>query len=98
MHVLCAWIGNSRAVPMKHYLQVTDDHFRQAVRNPVQSVSATTCQDLPEAPGRERESAFGTSGQRVAVGGSNISREMVGDTGLEPVTSCVSSRRSIHLS
>ena len=98
MHVACAWIGNSRAVAMKHYLQVTDDHFRQAVQNPVQSAAAATCQDLPRAPGRERESAFGTSGQQVAGAGSNISSNLVGDTGLEPVTSCVSSRRSIHLS
>ena len=37
-HVVCAWIGNSRAVAAKHYLQVTDAHFAKAVQNPVQSV------------------------------------------------------------
>ena len=86
MHVVCAWLGNSQPVAMKHYLQVTDDHFRQAVQNPVQSAAATTRQDLPRAPGREREPAFGTSGRRLAVGGSNISRELVGHQGLEPWT------------
>ncbi len=30
-HVVCAWIGNSQAVARKHYLQVTEDHFAQAV-------------------------------------------------------------------
>ena len=30
IHVVCAWIGNSQPVAAKHYLQVTDDHFRQA--------------------------------------------------------------------
>jgi len=40
LHVVCAWIGNSQPVAMKHYLQVTDDHFRQAVQNPVQQVRA----------------------------------------------------------
>jgi len=35
-HVVCAWIGNSRAVAAKHYLQVTEDHFTKAVQNPVQ--------------------------------------------------------------
>lgn len=27
-HVACAWIGNSVAIARKHYLRVTDDHFR----------------------------------------------------------------------
>jgi hypothetical protein len=36
MHVVCQWIGNTEAIAAKHYLQVTDDHFSKAVRNPVQ--------------------------------------------------------------
>ncbi len=40
MHVVCAWIGNSRAVAAKHYLQVTDEHFRKAAQNPPQTVHA----------------------------------------------------------
>jgi integrase len=31
IHVVCAWIGNSVSVAMKHYLQVTDDHFADAI-------------------------------------------------------------------
>jgi integrase len=30
LHVVCAWIGNTRAVAQEHYLQVTDEHFRLA--------------------------------------------------------------------
>jgi hypothetical protein len=30
-HVVCAWIGTTVAVARKHYLQVTDEHFEQAV-------------------------------------------------------------------
>ena len=30
-HVVCGWIGNSEAVALKHYLQVTDAHFEKAV-------------------------------------------------------------------
>jgi len=30
LHVVCAWMGNSQAVAAKHYLQVTDDHFKAA--------------------------------------------------------------------
>ena len=52
LHVVCAWIGNSQPVAIKHYLQVTDDHYEQAVtgtksgnktavQNPVQSAHAT---------------------------------------------------------
>ena len=36
IHVVCRWIGNSQPVAAKHYLQLTDDHFSKAVRNPVQ--------------------------------------------------------------
>jgi len=51
-HVVCAWIGNSRAVARKHYLQVTDEHFKQATRpidppettqNPAQQNTAEPC-------------------------------------------------------
>ncbi|MCH2590965.1 MAG: hypothetical protein MK004_21020, partial [Planctomycetales bacterium] len=34
--VVCDWIGNTEAIASKHYLQVTEDHFSKAVRNPVQ--------------------------------------------------------------
>ena len=37
MHVVCAWIGNTKAVAAKHYLQVTEDHFRKATQHPAQS-------------------------------------------------------------
>ena len=30
-HVVCAWLGNSEKVARAHYLQLTDDHFAQAV-------------------------------------------------------------------
>src|SRR5262249_50284009 len=30
MHVVCAWIGNSERVALKHYLQVTEDYFNRA--------------------------------------------------------------------
>lgn len=33
-HVVCEWIGNSQRVAAKHYLQVTDEHFRRAAVQP----------------------------------------------------------------
>ena len=32
LHVASAWIGNTPKIVLKHYLQVTDDHFRQAAQ------------------------------------------------------------------
>src|SRR5262249_52977110 len=67
MHVVCAWIGNTERVAAKHYLQVTEEHFRlargqlgggesgaAAVQNPVQHPAApsrTESQDETEDPG-----------------------------------------------
>jgi len=39
-HVVSAWIGNSVQVAVKHYLQVTDEHFKQAVHDAVQQSRA----------------------------------------------------------
>ncbi len=30
VHVACSWIGNSVGVAMRHYLQITDEHFAMA--------------------------------------------------------------------
>ncbi len=32
IQVVCEWIGNSQLVAQKHYLQVTDEHFKKAVQ------------------------------------------------------------------
>lgn len=34
-HVVCAWLGNSIQIARKHYLQVTDEHFKKALQNPM---------------------------------------------------------------
>lgn len=39
-HVVCEWLGNTKAVAESHYLQVTDDHF-EAAQNPAQQAHAT---------------------------------------------------------
>ena len=95
IHVVCAWLGNSQSVAMEHYLQVTDEHFRQAAQKAAQSVA--------ESALLERE-AEGGDGQKTpefpedSESYANAHTNMVGDSGFEPLTSCVSSRRSIHLS
>jgi hypothetical protein len=37
-HAVCRWLGNSQVVAAKHYLQVTDEHFQRAVRQPTGTV------------------------------------------------------------
>jgi len=42
-HVVCEWIGHTREVARKHYLQVTEDHFAKAIsaaENPQHTSSA----------------------------------------------------------
>lgn len=41
VHVAAAWLGNSEAVATKHYLQVTDQHFEQAVESGAESGAPT---------------------------------------------------------
>ena len=67
LHVVCKWLGNSQPVAARHYLQVTDAHFEQAIRdgagavqNPVQQAHANPCnlkkpqQKTPVLPGFAR--------------------------------------------
>lgn len=38
-------MGNTQPVAMKHYLQVTDEHFKKALQNPVQSPAVLSGMD-----------------------------------------------------
>ena len=91
IQVACQWIGNTRAVATKHYLQVTDAHFeralgaalngpRKAVQNPVQLLHARS------RKGSQQEMQNpGFSG--VCESLRQCTNVQVGATGLEPVTS-----------
>ena len=43
-HVVCAWLGNSRAVAQDNYLQVTDAHFERALQAPHQRAAQNPAQ------------------------------------------------------
>ena len=77
-HVVNAWIGNSRQVAEKHYLQVTDDHFVRALqicaRNPSQD------------PANDKSDARETAENRDV---SQCVASSMGDIGFEPTTSAV---------
>ena len=62
-HVASAWIGNSVPVAVKHYLQVTDDHFalaaepEQVVQKAVQKAAETTGNEPQPVPAIVNNSA-----------------------------------------
>jgi len=89
LHVVCAWFGNSQPVAIKHYLQVTDEHFRQAVQNPVQPDITEGHTVTQPAPGEAGDLAICGSSQGNVAQCENISTELVGVAGLEPATSWV---------
>jgi len=56
LHVVSAWLGHSAIIANKHYLQIRDEHFRQAaghcavtVQNAVQHSSVVKCSNSQES-------------------------------------------------
>ena len=83
MHVVCQWIDNSQPIAAKHYLQVTDDHFSKAVRNPVQQPAVL--------PRTGSQSDLDLSTQTPVLHGDAVDCEKVPEglaprVGLEPTT------------
>ena len=76
--MVCEWIGNSEAVARKHYLQVTDEHFK-AAKNAAHN---TTLPVGTERQGSEQNCEFPEE--------NNDCRELVvsgiAEEGLEPPT------------
>ena len=83
VHVVCAWLGNSVPVAAKHYLQVTDDHFEQAIQqaaqNPAQYVRVSD---------RTQRDAQGHSTPNTKQYGilPTSTNKLVGPEGFEPPT------------
>ena len=81
MHVVCKWIGNSQPIAAKHYLQVTDDHFSKAVRNPVQQPAVLPrTGSQPGSTAQEKTPVL----QGFAAGCEAVHRGRVPKRGLEP--------------
>ncbi len=58
-HVVCAWLGNSRQVAVRHYLQILDSDFEKAAQNAAQYPHATGC--------TERKTDLGVNPQVIAT-------------------------------
>lgn len=90
MHVVTAWIGNSEAVALKHYLQVTDDHFAQAIEKTTHRTTQTTAGDVRQLSTPLKAENEKTRGSRGLTEVVNVCTSVkVGDEGFEPPTSTV---------
>ena len=103
LHVVTKWIGNSQFVALKHYLQVTDDDYERAasasdradeavqdpVQNPVQQAHALPCTDLHEKRATLGKQPEFSDLHHKAAECNSPNSDLMGDTGLEPVTSRV---------
>ncbi|MHB8897714.1 MAG: tyrosine-type recombinase/integrase [Thermoguttaceae bacterium] len=78
-HVVCKWMGNSQPVAVKHYLQTTDEHFTEAVQNPVHAALGGPTQASRKKP--ENPVFFGEN-EVCGV----VHKYLVPPVGLEPTT------------
>lgn len=83
IHVVTAWLGNTPAFAMKHYLQVTDSDFDKAAGGAAQPVQATITHDRQNPTQAPSGQAFKPN---EAKGGQVWQPPKVEDRGLEPLT------------
>jgi len=85
-HVVCSWIGHSSAVARKHYLQVTEAHFRAAsALHPALQQARPQGHTELQAKGQDApEPAYSQPVEPTAACCTNQDVSMVGATGLEP--------------
>lgn len=92
IHVVCAWLGNSRAVAQEHYLQVTDAHFVQAAQEPTPSTPPTEAAHIPAqytavnafSAGKDQESQETDDSQAQSVPGFTDECNYLPEGGLTP--------------
>lgn len=97
VHVVCAWLGNSPKVALKHYLQVTDEDFEAAsgkVDHSPEKVDHKVDQHLQaptrtELPRNEESPSNAEAIPDGAVRFRSVPIIKVGDAGIEPATSTV---------
>lgn len=77
VHVVCDWLGNSKAVAMKHYLQTTNEHFEKAKQNPKQSLSERASQQKSDFSRIQEKAGFDA---RCLP----LSNAKIAEAGLEP--------------
>ncbi len=83
IHVVAEWLGNSPKTALAHYTQVTEEHYRKALQNPVQQVAESAGMgsqaEMGEVTDREAE-------RELAVSCEFSRSELMTPTGFEPVS------------
>jgi len=109
-HAVARWLGHSPMIAAQHYLHVRDRHFEEAAglvreesganlgadgaQNAALHTTGGSCAGAHES----RESSKNSACVQSSAGSCKpLQNRRMGDTGLEPVTSCVSYRRASQL-
>jgi len=90
VHVACAWLGNSPKIAQRHYLQLTESHFAEAVQKavqfPVQYAAAEARTDSQaEKAGCRKPNVCGAM-RKEAAPCRSTEPHLLGRGGLEPPT------------
>ena len=85
-HVVCAWIGNSRVVARKHYLQVKEEHFEQAegVTSQDDGVAQNPTQQTSELSREDSHTVFEPAFCDIKRGPARLCEAQMGRVGFEP--------------
>lgn len=85
-HVVCAWIGNSRVVARKHYLQVTDEHFERAAMLPegTKEAAQNPTQQTSELSREDTHTVYEPAFCDIKQGPASLCEAQVGRAGFEP--------------
>lgn len=98
-HVCAAWLGHTERIADAFYRQVTDEHFAKAAggceaapraaQNPAQQPHADARKASHDEDRETEDPTFCGAFREVAADCGNPNRNLLGVTGLEPVTSSV---------
>ena len=84
-YVICAWLGNSRLVAREHYLQVTDEHFKQAAHFAAQYPAARSRNEQNDTSEQDSESV---NLPLVTAQCNSVHESPMGSIGLELNKTC----------
>jgi len=91
-HVAASWLGHSPLIAARHYLATRDVHFELAAGLGSEEAAQKAAQCLRAGAGSDQQGKAGSEGQvpslpAVASGDLAVLENLMGSTGLEPVTS-----------
>jgi integrase len=83
IHVVCAWLGNSRAVAQEHYLQVTDAHFAHAAKGD-EKAAQIPAQQAAESGRGTSQTPHPENKNRPEFPSDSVSCDILQDEGMTP--------------